>query len=126
MNDISCETFLALVCDQLDGAPLAADPATMEAHLLACRGCREEAAKLMKDDALLKALRDAESAASAQAHAASQSLDDPVIQRIVERLQGLPTYSSNPNGSRDLSDQELEWLSAAGTAIPPDWPVTKK
>ena len=98
----------------------------MEAHLLACRECREDAAKLMKDDALLKALRDTESAALEKAQATSQSRDDPLIQRIVERLQGLPTYSSNPDGSRDLTDQELEWLSAAGTVIPPDWPVTKK
>ena len=125
MNDIACEAFLALVCDRLDGAPLAVDPATIEAHLCACRECRDEAAKLMRDDALLKELRAAGSTALEKPHVGHQPLNDPLIQRIVEKLQTLPGYSANPDGGRHLSDQELEWLSAAGTTMPAGWPVTK-
>jgi hypothetical protein len=126
MNERACETFLALVSDRLDGAPLAMDPETIEAHLLACPGCRAEAAKLMKDDALLKELRAAESTALEKSQEGHSLVDDQLIRLIVEKLQGLPRYSSNGGRSHDLSDAELDWLSAAGTTMATTDPTQKK
>jgi anti-sigma factor RsiW len=126
MNEIACEKLLELVCDRLDGAPLEIDPATIEAHLHACPACRAEAAKLMKDDALLKALKAADSTALEKSHVGDQQVDAQLIQRIIEKLQALPHHSADLGSGRPLSDQDLEWLSAAGTSMPPADPWKKK
>jgi predicted anti-sigma-YlaC factor YlaD len=108
-----CEQVLGWFCDALDGAP-AVPRARIEAHLAGCSRCRAEAARLAADDALLRGLA-----------ASAPPVPRPLLHRIALRLQALPLLPGRGN-FHALSDEELDGLAAAGTALPPQRPPDPK
>lgn len=108
INPEECEQILAWVCDTLDGAP-SVPRERIEAHLAGCARCCAEAARLASDDALLHKLAQAQDTRPATGQ---------FLQRLMLRLQALPILLPGSVNDRHLSDEDLNWLAAAGTPLP--------
>lgn len=121
MNVSDCPTLVALLSDALDGAPGAAAVAAVLSahaqHLAECNDCRARASGFVADDAALR-----EMAVDRQLALPAPQL----FQRIRDRIRSLPALLPGRVNDRELTDQEMNWLAAAGTGPAPDlqsdWP----
>jgi anti-sigma factor RsiW len=113
MNRDDCNTVLGWVCDGLDGAA-GVPQDRVEAHLAGCERCRAEAARLAADDTLLREWGRA------------APPDAGLLHRLRQQLRGLPPLLPGRVNDRHLSDEDLQWLSAAGTGLPPWTPPPGK
>lgn len=109
MNPMECEKTLDWFRDALDRAPFAASQSDIASHLATCDECRAEAAGLLADNALLQELGQA---------GESLAPDGPLVHALRQRLRTLPTLLPGTVNDRHLSDEDLEWLAAAGTPLP--------